>query len=237
MSLIHDALKKAEKKDRLPIGSGLASLEEATESAKKGLPKRTIVLAAVLVVALAITAYINLKPKRDASAPQVPVAADVQKDLGKQDAELLKKKALNAYGADDFVTANSNLSAALDINSTDPELWNNLGLVSKKQGNIAKARSSYEKALELKPDYPEALNNLAVMEMDAGNATRATQLLERALKLKPAYPEANFNLAHLYETKGEKAKAVEYYKRFLDVSGSFSSSVVDAVRNHIMEIE
>ena len=34
-----------------------------------------------------------------------------------------------------------------------------------------------------------------------------------------------------------KEKAAEYYKRFLNVSGTFPSSVVEAVRDRVMEIE
>lgn len=237
MSLIHDALKKAEQKERAKIGSGIASMEEAAESAGKEIPKRTIVLVVILALALALFAYMRFKPKGDeTSVKPVPQAAVVE-GAGTQDVGLLKKRAITAYKSNDLDTAYSNLSSALKLNNIDPEIWNNMGVVEKSRGDTDKARQSYLKALEFKPDYPEALGNLAVIEMDEGNNTQALEHLEKALKISPAYPEANFHLALLYDKKGDKKKAADYYKRFLEVGGDFPSSVIDSVRDHLMEIE
>jgi len=240
MSLIHDALKKAQQKahqkEGAPLGSGVTSMEQAVESSKRVIPKRTIVLAAVLVVALALFAYMRFKPKGETVQP-LPAASVSQEKPGEKDVGMLKKRAINAYKSDDFNTAWSNLQTAASLDEKDPEIWNNLGVVAKKRGDVDKAREYYQKALVIKPDYPEALSNIAVIEMEGGNNTKAIENLDQALKLSPAYPEANFHLALIYDKKGDKEKAVQYYKRFLDVGGGFSSNVIDAVRDHLMEIE
>ena len=239
MSLIHDALKKAQDKEAAPLGSGLASFQDAaTPPPKEGMNKRTLVLAAVLTLAVGFFVYSRLvPPKEETSAPPVPAAAIQPQNFGDQDAARLKKGGVEAYNADDIDRAWSSLQAANKLDEKDPETWNNMGLVARKRGDLLKARECYEKAIELKPEYPEAMNNLAVLSLQGGDIAKARELLEKAVALSPAYPEANFHLAILYEQKGDKAKAIEYYKRFLEVSGSLPSNIVDQVRDHVVEIE
>lgn len=240
MSLIHDALKKAQEEARAPLGSGLASYQEPIGSPEPPKQKRTLILVGLLVVALGIFAYTQFSgPKKESPAAPATAAAAPAPVLGvgEQDMARLKKNAADAYGADDLESAWSSLSAASRLDEKDPEVWNNLGLVARKRGDLTKARESYEKALTLKPEYPEALNNLAVLSMQSGDMAKARELLERAIKIQPAYPEANFHLAIVYEQKGDKVKAIEYYKRFLQVGGNLPSHVIDRVRDHIMEIE
>ncbi|MFH0799344.1 MAG: tetratricopeptide repeat protein [Pseudomonadota bacterium] len=236
MSLIHDALKKAQDQAKAPIGSGFASLNDPIGASGGSANRRAIILGALLFVAVAIFAYTKLSPtkKPEAAPPTSPAA---QQSIGEQDVGRLKKSAIDAYNADDMDAAWASLSAALQLSPNDPELRNNLGLVARKRGDVVKARESYEKALELKADYPEAFNNLAVLEMQSGNNARAKDLLEKAIKLTPAYPEANFHMALLLEQKGEKTKAIEYYKRFLEVGKNLPSGTMDSVRDHVMEME
>lgn len=238
MSLIHDALKKAQDKEKAPLGSGLASFQDAASSPpREGMNKRTLVLAAVLTLAVGFFVYSRLVPPKTATEAPVPSPAIQPQNFGDQDAARLKKGGVEAYNADDLDRAWSNLQAANKLDEKDAETWNNMGLVARKRGDLLKARECYEKAIELKPDYPEAMNNLAVLSMQGGDTAKAKELLEKAVALSPAYPEANFHLAILYEQKGDKPKAIEYYKRFLEVSGSLPSNVVDQVRDHIVEIE
>lgn len=238
MSLIHDALKKAQEQQKAPPGEGLGQFQEYAGEEKPKFNKRTIVLVAVLFVALAIFAYMKFssngspKPLLPGQAGEVPAQVPGAQDVGG-----LKKSAIDAYRSDNLETAWTSISTASQLEPKDPEIWNNMGLIARKRGDVAKAREAYQKALELKPDYPEALNNLAVLDMQAGNNTQAEQYLQKALKLSAAYPEANFHYAMLLEQKGDKKQAVDYYKRFLDVSKDMPSSIVDQVRDHVMEIE
>jgi Flp pilus assembly protein TadD len=239
MSLIHEALKKAGDKEKAPMGSGLASFQDAPKvSGGRKVPTRVIILAAVLAVGAAIflyTQFSNDDKKKPVKAS--PASSATNPVSGKMNVEQLKDRALDAYRTGDMDAAWSVFSTVSRLDKSNPEIWNNMGLVAKKRGDIEAARQSYEKALKLKPEYPEAMNNLAVLDMDEGKVTDAKSYLEKALVIKPAYPEANFNMALLYEKKGDTARAIDYYKRFLEVGGDFPSNVVDAVRDHIVEIE
>ncbi len=244
MSLIHDALKKVEEKkesappaSKAPLGPGLTSFKEPVIKPSRKMPTRTVLLGTGVAVAIGIFVYITFFSKGTATAPvpQLPVAQAPQ--YTKADVGQLKKRALDAARTGDMAVAWTQISAASGVAPDDPEVWNNLGYVAAKRGDNVKARQAYQKALELKPDYPEALNNLGVLEMDSGDMVKAKELFEKAVGITPAYPEANFHLGLLYERSGNKQKAAEYYRRFLEVGGDFQSSVIDQVRNHIMELE
>lgn len=240
MSLIHDALKKAQDKDKAPLGSGLTAFQEPSTGGGPKLPTRTIVLAVLVAVALGFLAYKRFtKPK---PVPEVPAPAlTVQTAPGGSaqggDGLLMKRRAIEAFKTDELDSAYASITSAAQLSPSDPEVWNDKGLIEKKLGNFEGARQSYQKALELKPDYPEVFNNLAMLELAEGNASQARQYLEKALTALPAYPEANFNMAVIYDEAGDKAQAATYYKRFLEVSGAFPSNVVEAVRDRVMELE
>lgn len=245
MSLIHDALKKAQDQapeHAAPLGSGVAAFQEGAASSQPAASRtRTVVLMVALALALGFMGYVKFWPAGKGKAPQGAAAFKAtpssEGTAQPQDLPSLKKGAADAYLADDLQGAMDKLTVASQLDDKDPEIWNNLGLVARKQGDQTRAREAYEKALTLKPEYPEALNNLAVLSLQGGDTEKAKELLEKALAVQPAYPEANFHLALLFEQKGEKARAVEHYKSFLQASGSLPSSVVDQVRDHVAEME
>jgi len=184
------------------------------------------------VVAGGYIGYQRFYTSPQASAPAVAVAAAPQLDPA-----TLKKKAIDAYRANDLETAWLSITQAAVSSMTDPEVWNDLGLIAKKRGNLLKAREAYQKALELRPNFAEAQNNLGVVELQDGNVTKAKELFLKALEVSPAYAEANFNLALLYDRDGDLKSAATSYRRFLQVSGAFPSEVVESVRDRILEIE
>lgn len=241
MSLIHDALKKAQKDDQVPIGSGLTAFQDPIGEQKPGGSRRVIVIAVILVAAIGFYAY--RKFSAPAAPAPVPAVAPALPGTGPDQAavatgpDAMKRKAVDAYRTDDLESAWADIQAAALAAPQDAEVWNNYGVIARKRGELQKAREAYTKAIELKPLYPEALNNMALMEMQADNPTKAKELLEKALNAAPAYPEANFHLGLIYDKAGEKQKAAEYYKRFLEVSGSFPNTVVEGVRDRVMEIE
>lgn len=238
MSLIHDALKKAEGENKPPVNNPIMPVPEGSE-VKRLIAPRTLVLVVLLVLSLGYFIYAKYlagPADKKVGPSQLKIAATAE-PAKVDNVALLKRRGTDAFKSDDYESAWSNLSAAQNLSPQDAEIWNNMGLVAKKKGDNAKARECYQKALQLKPEYPEALNNLAMLEWSEENLQKAVELLNKALAISPAYPEANFHMALIYDTEQNKTKAVEFYKRFLDVSGSFPSNIVDAVRDRLMEIE
>jgi Tfp pilus assembly protein PilF len=237
MSLIHDALKKAEDAEPAPIGSGLTTFHDAMDEKKPAISPRVLVLLLLLVAAVGFLVYVKFFTSGGESVqPEVPAAGPLAAEQP-SDAAAGKARAVEAFRAGDLEGAWTAITGAVALAPSDAEAWNNLGLIAKKRGDLARARQAYQRALELKPDYPEAQNNLAVVEMLEGNAPRARELLEKAVEASPAYAEAVFNLALVYDHVGEREPAVKNYKRFLQVSAALPSNIVEAVRDRVMALE
>jgi len=252
VSLIHDALKKAQKK---------AASEPDAKDATKEAPsrpliekeldisggeefqaplrsKRTLVILSLFLISVGYFGYTRLstvekKPEETykGAVGEAPLASSTG------DAESLKAQALQAYRDQDYEVAWAKFVAASAVAGNDPVVWNNLGVVSKKQGEFQKASEAYEKALRLKPDYPEALNNLAALHLLLGNTDKAKVELDKALKLNPAYAEALFHRAMVAEEEKELGSAISYWKSFLRFGTSMPPSLLDQVRDHVLEIE
>ena len=240
MSLIHQALKKAEEHGSAAVppvkSSYLFGIDKKKESST-----RTIVLGALMVVALIFAVWVNFfygkTPSSVSATATTPQAAQTGAQSASIEAVRLKTTAEEAYRAGDMDRAWATLSAAQQIAPSDQEVLNNMGLVAKEKGTVAEARGYFEKALVLKPDYPEALNNLAVLDMDAGNDVMAKDKLVRALTLRPDYPEANLNLAMILEREGANAEAVKHYLTFLRNAQDEKPLFLEDVRKHVIEIE
>lgn len=241
MSLIHEALKKAEKKpaDEAKARSSLPSFEPAEE--KKKVNVRTIGLIVVLVFAVILALYLRLsdttKKKAKVAEEQTTQTMASAEQMSQVEVERLKKSAQEAFASGDMNQAWAILTAADQIKANDPEVLNNLGLVAKRRGDLQEAKKFYDRALKLQPDYPECLNNLAVVQMDEGNFESAEKTLKRALTIRPNFADASFNMAVAYEQEGNNKEAIEYYMQFLKNARNAKPTFIEEVRKHVIQIE
>jgi Flp pilus assembly protein TadD len=222
MSLIHEALKKAEKKpaDEAKAPSVLPSFEPAE---KKKLNARTIGLIVVLVFAIILALYLRLtdsSKKKATVEEQTTQTKASAEQMSQVEVQCLKKSAQEAFSSGDMNQAWAILTAADQIKANDPEVLNNLGLVAKRRGDFQEAKKFYDRALKLQPDYPECLNNLVVVEMDEGNFESAKKTLTRALAIRPNFADASFNMAVAYEREGNNKEAdLDRRQRFIIKNG------------------
>ena len=241
MSLIHDALKKAQQEARShsssATGKETIQTPDSIDEIRPPIPKRPIILGGIFVVVLGVFLYFTLRPPGKSAPTSAATTPQVTQQSEEVELGRLKRQGVELFHAENYDDAKSKLEMAGRIDPQDPEIWNNLGLVEKERGNLSAAQKNYEKALELKPDFPQALNNLAVVQMQTGEETQGQKNLERSLELDAAYPEAYFNLALLTEQQGDKEKAIEYYKRFLKVGKSQPAHIIDQVRDHVIQLE
>lgn len=240
MSLIHEALKKAEKKpaDEVHVPSVLPSFEPAE---KKKLNTRTIGLIIVLALAVVLALYLRMtdpsKKKAEVVEEQTTQTKASAEQMSQVEVQRLKKSAHEAFSSGDMNQAWAILTAADQIKADDPEVLNNLGLVAKRRGELQEAKKFYDRALKLQPDYPECLNNLAVVEMDEGNFENAKKTLTRALAIRPNFADASFNMAVAYEREGNNKEAVRYYMQFLRNARNAKPTFIEEVRKHVIQIE
>lgn len=241
MSLIHDALKKAQP----PAGSPgktefpqfLQDTPEDKEKKKKNL--RIIVLVVILAGAMTYMAYDKFFAGKHAKAPAVAAAIPKAEDAKSKQAEAdrLKEDATKAFHQNNLDEALVRLTAASQLNPLDAEIWNNMGLISKRKGDAVKARDYFEKALQIKPECPECLNNLAVLDIKEGALDQAKERLSKAMSLSPDYADAAFHMAVISEEQGDKRLAAAYYKKFLSLKKDAPQKLMDDVRKHVEDLE
>lgn len=238
MSLIHEALKKAEKKvgEKIHLPSSPQLFDVGR---KQLLNKRTVILGSALLCAIIIALVVHFAGKSSKSTlPNAEVASDSIEDrqMKLAEADRLKKSAEVAYISGDLDRAWVGFSAAYQINRNDPEIINNLGVISKRRGNVAAAKRYYESALALRPEYTECLNNMALLDMDEGNFAEAEKKLSDALNIRPNDAEANFNMALVKERSGDKESAVLYYMNFLRNAREEKPTFLQEVRKHVIRM-
>lgn len=239
MSLIHQALKKAERSEgaRKPVTQTIGAYDQ--EGGKTSTP-RTIVLIGLLVGASIFAIYMNFfnKPsERKTATTRSEVAVRGVGSAVNVELDRLKQSAERAFREGEYDHAWAMLTAAHKVQTQDPEILNNLGVVAGRRGEKLRAKEFFEQALAERPDYIESFNNLAVLEMENGDFARADELLSRALRTNPNYAEANFNLALLRERSGNAKEAVELYLKFLKHVKDVEPTLVDEVRRHAIAIQ
>ncbi|MDP2600617.1 MAG: tetratricopeptide repeat protein [Deltaproteobacteria bacterium] len=234
MSLILDALKKAEK-DRQKNGGGLPSISPIIPD-KKISRTRMILWVAGLVAALGVFAYLRFFKKEGVSLIPRPIAA-VQKPSQSQDPESLKTEALTLYRENRFEESLLLWEKLALLLPAEAEIYNNQGLTLKKLGKREEARKTYQKALALKQNYPEALNNMGVLLLSEGNRAEAKLHFQKAVESDKNYADPYFNLALIYEQEGNVKMALMAYDQFLAASPEIDEALRQKIRQKKIRLE
>lgn len=237
MSLIHEALKKAQKEGG---GSQIPSrtpVNPIIGNSKKPDPFRLIVLGAVLAVSIGFLIYLRFfRAPPSAQTPVPAPLAALPTPQGQNDAAL-REKALKFFEEKRFDESAILWQQLTLLTPTDAEVYNNLGLSYKKLGKTREAMEAYAKALALNKDYPEALNNAAVLWMEQGEKQKAKIHFQQAVEKKPEYAEAHLNFGLLLEQEGNLGGALEHYRKFELLAASMEESMKQAVREKIKNLE
>ena len=235
MSLLHEALKKAEREGE---ADGTPDPFVDQEEGKK-LSLRLYLLGVLAVISLGVVAWLALH--RKALLPQgvqpVPVVAGTPlgiaggpgvADLAKQAEALLREE--------NWAEAKKVIEKWVVFEPSNPEAYNSFALALKKQGMKDKAYEQYKKALAIKPDYPEAENNLGALYLTDNKLAEAETQFRRAIAQQPNYPEPYFHLGLIAEAEGKGSVAKENYQKFLDLSPQLEPQFSQEIKNRIEEL-
>ncbi len=231
MSLIHDALKKAEQ-EKKPSIAGKEFLPNPIIPDRDKKPKTKILLYVLLGLSLLFFVYMRFVKKPSSTplpAPMAPEAAF----KAEGDPLFLKKSALNLFNERRFEQALATWQRLTLLLPTDSEIYNNMGLALKKMGKKEEAYQAYTKALALQREYPEALNNLGVLYLNDGERPKAKSHFQEALGIKPDYPDPHLNLAVLFEQEGNVKQAHEHYMKFLELSPGIEAALKEKIQKKI----
>lgn len=220
MSLILDALKKADK-DRQKPGSEKIPINPIVPD-KKTSRIRLVLLLTSLAMAIGLFVYLRYFKKGAPFHPELvkgpsPIAA-LSPGAQSHDPEILKSEGLKLFQENRLEESLQIWNKLTLLLPTEAEIYNNQGLTLKKLGKKEEARKAYEKALALKENYAEALNNMGVLLLSDGNKTAAKQNFQKAIEIDKNYPDPYFNLALIYEQEGNIKMAITAYGQFLGTS-------------------
>lgn len=237
MSLIHEALKKAQREQggsQIPSGP---QVNPIIGNSKKPEPVRLIILGAVLAVSIGFLIYLRFLRAPQATQTPVPAPlATLPTPQGQNDVAL-RERALKFFEEKRFDESAILWQQLTLLTPTDGEVYNNLGLSYKKLGKTKEAMEAYAKALALNKDYPEALNNAGVLWMEQGDKQKAKIHFQQAVEKKPEYAEVHLNFGLLLEQEGNFGGALEHYRRFDLLAASVEESVKQTVREKIKKLE
>lgn len=251
MSIILDALKKADKKPDDPqaeidkkedeqkqqSSEGVFNPKKLQQKVKGSLPTnlnpRLLILSIVFLAFLCVGGYILFfrgGEKKLATAPKVEMPKPAREKKQEIDPQAkiaeIKRLAQKAFHNGDYLESIRSYKELVSLTPSDPEAYNNYGVALKKAGKLGDSREAYETAIALDPQYAQALNNLAVVELAERNYNEAKHNLERALQVDPTYIDAHLHMGICLERLGEVESAIKYYESFLQLSeGKYSRKV------------
>lgn len=107
---------------------------------------------------------------------------------------------------------------------SDPVRLNSQAVASFREGRPEEARRLLEQALRLAPAMPEAHNNLGMVFRSQGLRAEAKEEYLRALMLLPGYPEALNNLGLAWIEEGNQSEAIRSFEKALGSNPGYGSA-------------
>lgn len=254
MSLIHEALKKAEREQPVPSSHVSSRFNVIRTRSRRPLGLALAAGALLGLIGLVWAAVyferpagIVSPPSEDAqaqarppaavsaSAPNAPTAAlpVPRPPVEATEANGLLASAAAAHAKGDYPAAEALLTRALEMAPASPLAHNNLGLAIKAQGRLDEAEKHYLAALQNDPQYVRAVNNLAVLYDEQNRIDEAFRLYASAVRIDPRYADARLNYAVALERSGFLADARKQYEAFLAHAAGAPPRAIELVRRRL----
>ena len=119
------------------------------------------------------------------------------------------KSAVGHLEKGELSSAESELRAALAIDSRAPNALTLLGFVHERSGRLEEAVHYHQEALSIDPEYKPARNNLGSSYYRLGKPDLALREFERVRELDPTDLTANFNAGRVHLERRAYPQAVE----------------------------
>lgn len=237
MSLLHDALKKAEKTGTSYPPAEEAFVDQELET-KKPFPLRLAILIVLFIAGILFVLSVQFLGKnKGGTSITLPAGTTPLGLAGGGGREELIAESQKAVGTGQWHLVEAGYGKLVILEPQNAEFYNNLGLALKKQGKNLQAQQQYEKALALRSDYPEALNNLGALFLSEGRLDEAEKKFLKAIEIQPQYAEPYFHLALVYEAQGIASRARENFQKFLERSPDLDRPFLTAIQERMSALE
>lgn len=233
MSLLHKALKKAEREGEVPTSPGV--MVDTDEAKSPSL--RVYVLIGLAVAALMVTVLLRFGRKPGtASAPGKEFATPVGL-AGQASAGKLSQEGAQKMESGEFEEARGRFEKLTILEPRNAEAYNNLGLALKKLGRNEEAFEQYRKALSIDPACASCLNNLGVLYMANRDLAEAESHFQKAVEAKAEYADPYFHMALLQEARGDLAGAKKNYLKFVELARGIDADFLLKIQKRIAALQ
>jgi tetratricopeptide (TPR) repeat protein len=236
MSIIHDALKKAER-EREPPPRGLP-LSRALQTARRrwhGGVTAGMLIGATTVGAVSAWLWLQGWGGGLTLGPTLPIpqSSPAMRLEGEEQAAWWAAVAapppvaqplevLPRSQSDDIPSSASPQPLVLATPATAEAAFEK-ARVAESKGQWEQAKQHYRQALALNPGFVEAHNNLGNLYIRQQQSAAAIGEFQAALALDPHYAIARNNLGSAYVTLGEEALAIQEFLAALHIDGAYVS--------------
>jgi TPR repeat/Tetratricopeptide repeat len=236
MSIIHDALKKAER-ERKPPPTGLPRYRGARTPRRRWRGSVTSCMLIGVTTVGAISAWLWVQPVRDVPAPgttlpmpQSPPAKTLEANGGGDrqavfTASMPTARPLEASPRsvlDVLPSRPAPVSLALEAQATAEAAFDR-AMAAESKGQWEQAKQYYRQALALNSTLVEARNNLGNLYIRRQQMTAAIGEFRAALALDPNYAVARNNLGIAYFLSGEEALAIQEFLAAIRLDSGYVS--------------
>lgn len=238
MSLLHKALKKAERGEDLMRDGTFVDSEETLS--KPGASPWKVVGLSVLIACLLLLGAVRLLQLKKGGMSSAPRPKDFNTPLeiaGGPGAGQLGDEALSLIGLGKYEEARQRLEKVVILEPRNAEAYNNLGFVLKKLGKKEEAYEQYRKAVSINPSCAQCRNNLGALYMADKNLSDAESEFRKAIEIKSDYADPYFHLAMILESRNEPAGAKANYQKFLEHASGVDGEFLVKVQKRIAELK
>ena len=244
MSIIHDALKKAQE-ERKSKKQDIPYNPQGTEKKSRSLVYGIIGFAVVAgVVAYLFVPYFhkpkqiaqpvvtpeiapakpvqivaNIPSKPEEQKPAIPAPRILAKKQSRDKERVPSLPPSTKKGGVDVQEIAGKPETAI-IRKTEDYSVNgmyNEALRELQRGRVREAKNIYKQILVKKPNHTEALNNLGVIAMEEDNRKEALFYFKRILEYQKNYPKAYNNIGLVAMKDGDGKLAEEYFRKAIAI--------------------
>lgn len=233
MSLLHKALKKAEREG--PPAERSPFFIDAEDPHRSSSP-RVFLLAGVAVACLLLVVYVRLVRRPEASSYTPKDFSTPLQIGGGPAAPALAAKADEMMEKGRFEEARENLEKVVILEPRNAEAYNNLGLALKKLGRNEEAFEQYRKALSIDPGCAECLNNLGVLYLVNRDLSEAESHFQKAIEARPDYADPHFHLGLLLEARGDLEGAKRSYLKFVELARGIDADFLLKIQQRVASL-
>lgn len=235
VSLLHDALKKAEKEGTLRDSGAMVDVEES----KSSLPRiRLIILVTLTIFSLLFVVVARFyKRAQMGTAPVAKAFSTPLEIAGGPSVDKIAEEALSLTRTGNYEEARKRWEKVVILEPRNAEAYNNLGFVLKKLDQKEAAFEQYRKSLSLDPQCAECLNNLGILYLANRDLAEAESHLQKAIQIRPDYADPYFNLALLMEARGDFAGAKERYQKYMELARDIGADLLLKIQKRVADLQ